>query len=229
MPRNVWIQGPGTAIELSGDLTVSKDRQEPFVLSGTITTVRGFASVYGKKFDLENGEITFTGSQEINPILNVTVTREVSDYDITVQVTGKAQEPTIVFSSTPELPQADILSLLLIGKTTDRLTSSESNSLSNQTRQIAGDVIAGQLEKTLGKSLGLDTIEVTAGDQTGAGSVKVGRYVTQDIFLSFERGVGGEDSNSVGVEYSLSRRLKLQGTSSDRGETSIDVFWHLDY
>ena len=89
-------------------------------------------------------------------------------------------------------------------------------------------MIAGQLEKTLGQSLGLDTIEVTAGDQLGTGSIKVGRYVTQDIFLSFERELGGE-GNTVGVEYNLSRRLKLQGSSSDQGETSIDLFWHLDY
>jgi autotransporter translocation and assembly factor TamB len=53
--------------------------------------------------------------------------------------------------------------------------------------------------------------------------------VTQDIFLCFERELGGEDGNTVGVEYSLSRRLKLQGTSSDLGETSIDLFWQLDY
>jgi translocation and assembly module TamB len=89
-------------------------------------------------------------------------------------------------------------------------------------------VIAGQLEKTLGQSLGLDTIEVTAGDQLGTGSVKVGRYVTQDIFLSFERELG-EEGNTVGVEYNLSRRLRLQGSNSDQGETSIDLFWHLDY
>jgi autotransporter translocation and assembly factor TamB len=229
MPRNVWIQGPGTAVELRGELHLTQERQEPLILSGDIATVRGFASFFGKKFDLESGQVTFTGSPEINPLLDVTATREVSDYVVTVQVTDRARQPTITLSSTPELPQADIVSLLLIGKTTDRLTSAERTSLGSQAQQIAGDVIAGQLEKALGQSLGLDTIEVTAGDQLGTGSVKVGRYVTQDIFLSFERELGGEDANTAGIEYNLSRRLKLQGTSSDQGETSLDVFWHLDY
>jgi translocation and assembly module TamB len=148
---------------------------------------------------------------------------------VTIQVTGKAQQPTITFSSTPALPQIDILSLLVVGKTTDRLTSSEQTSFSNQAQQIAGNLIAGQLEKTLGKEFGLDTIEVTAGDRLGTGSVRVGRYVTQDVFLSYERDLGKEAGNTVGVEYSINRRLKLKGSSSDQGETAIDFLWRKDY
>jgi autotransporter translocation and assembly factor TamB len=119
--------------------------------------------------------------------------------------------------------------LLLIGKTTDRLTSSEQTAFSSQAQQVAGNLIAGQLEKTLGKELGLDTIEVTAGNQLGTGSVRVGRYVTQDIFLSYERDLSGKEGNTVGVEYSFNRRLKLKGSSSDQGETAIDLLWRTDY
>jgi autotransporter translocation and assembly factor TamB len=53
--------------------------------------------------------------------------------------------------------------------------------------------------------------------------------VTQDIFLSYERELGGDNANTVGVEYSLNRRLKLKGTGSDLGETALDLLWRLDY
>jgi translocation and assembly module TamB len=228
IPRNVWIQGPGTAIEMSGTLTITKARQEAFILSGPIETVRGYATYYGKKFTVEKGTVTFTGSQEINPLLDVTVTRTISDYVVSIHVGGKAQMPEITFSSIPELPQIDIISLLVLGKTTDRLTGGEQSSLSSTVQQISGGIIAGQLEK-LGQSVGLDTIEVSAGDQLGTGTVKAGRYVTQDIFLSYERELGGDNANTVGVEYSLNRRLKLKGTGSDLGETALDLLWRLDY
>ncbi len=236
MPRNVWVQGPGTAMEMSGDLRVTKALREPFVLSGSVQMVRGFAGFYGKKFVLQEGQVTFTGSQEINPLLDVTVTQKVSTYVVTVHVEGKAKQPKITFSSTPELPQADIISLLVIGKTTDRLTSGEQNALSNQLQQAAGSLVAGQLEKLVGKSLGLDTIEVTAGDKLGSGNVSIGRYVTQDVFLSFERQFGQPEGgskqaggNKVSVEYSLNPRLKLKGSSSDSGASTVEFLWNLDY
>jgi translocation and assembly module TamB len=237
LPRNVWLQGPSTAIELSGNMRVTKDLRAPFILSGSIETVRGYASYYGKRFTVESGHVTFTGTPEVNPMLDVTVTQRVSDYLVSIHVTGRARQPTIAFTSTPELPQADIISLIVLGKTTDRLTKSERNSLGDTAQQLAGGVIAGQLEKTLGKALGLDTIEISPGERLGGGSFKVGRYVTQDLFLtlgheavqdnSTSRGTSG--GNSVGLEYSLNRRLKVRGSSSDQGETAMDFLWRLDY
>ena len=233
IPRNVWLQGTSTAIELSGNMRVTKDLRAPFILSGSIETVRGYASYYGKRFTVESGRVTFTGTPELNPVLEVKVVQKVSDYLVSIYVTGHAQQPTIAFSSTPELPQADILSLLVLGKTTDRLTKSEHNSLGDAAQQLAGGVIAGELEKTLGKALGIDTIEISPGERLGTGTFKIGRYVTQDLFLSVGRD-GGQDSGtsggtSVGLEYSLNRRLKVRGSSSDQGETAIDFLWRLDY
>jgi autotransporter translocation and assembly factor TamB len=85
------------------------------------------------------------------------------------------------------------------------------------------------LEQTLGKSLGLDTLEIDSGENLGSGSVKAGRYVTQDLFLSLEREVGEDNGTSVGLEYSINRRLKVRGSSSSQGATAIDFFWRLDY
>ena len=184
IPHNVWLQGPSTAIELSGNMRVTKDLRAPFILSGSIETVRGYASYYGKRFTVESGTVTFTGTQEINPMLDVTVAQRVSEYLVSIHVTGRAQQPTIAFSSVPELPQADIVSLVVLGKTTDRLTKSERNSLGDTAQQLAGGVISGELEKTLGKTLGLDTIEISPCEHVGSGTFKVGRYVTQDLFLS---------------------------------------------
>jgi len=191
--------------------------------------VRGYASYYGKRFTVESGRVTFTGTPELNPVLDVIVTQKVSEYVVSIHVTGRAQQPTIAFSSVPELPQTDILSLLVLGKTTDRLTRGERNSLGDAAQQLVGGVVAGQLEKTFGKALGLDTIEIGAGEHLGSGSFRVGRYVTQDLFLSLGREFGQDGGTSIGLEYSVNRHLKVRGSSSDQGETAVDFFWRLDY
>ena len=229
MPRNVWVQGAGAAVELRGTLRVTKDLHAPFIVHGSIETVRGFATFYGKKFLLEQGRVTFPGTEEINPIVDVVATHTVSIYTVSIHVEGKAQQPQLTLSSQPEEEQSDIVSLLVFGKTTDRLTSSEQSALSGRAQGVAGSVVAGQLSNTVGKEFGLDVINVTSGEELGTGSASVGRYITQDIFLSYERRFAEEGGNKVGVEYSLKRNLKLKGSSSDFGETSIDLLWQIEY
>jgi translocation and assembly module TamB len=230
MPRNIWVQAQGTAIELSGDLRVTKDLQEPLIIAGDIQTVRGFASYLGKKFTVEEGRITFTGTEDINPVLDVTATHEVADYTVTIHVQGTPKQPKIELSSDPEaLEQADIVSLLVFGRTTDKLTGSEQGSLGQKAQNVAVGAVAGQAAAVVGQELGLDTVEVEVGDDPSETRVGGGKYITQDLFLSYERELGKEGGNTVGVEYSINERLKLKGSGSDTGETAVDLLWRWDY
>ena len=203
--------------------------REPFVLSGTLETVRGFASFYSGKHTLEQGRVTFTGTPELNPVLDATLTRGVSGYAVSIHVSGRAQSPQLRLSSTPDLPQADIVTLLVLGKTTDRLTDAERSRISGRAQQIVGNVSAGELEQFLAKPLGLDTLDIQTGEKLGNEKVSVGRYITQDIFLSYERQQGEETSNKVGVEYSINRHFKVRGSSSNTGDSALDVLWRIDY
>jgi translocation and assembly module TamB len=229
MPQNAWLQGPGTAMEMSGDLRIAKALQQPFIISGGITMVRGFATFYGKKFVMQEGQVTFPGTPEINPFLDITVTHTVTGYLVAIHVAGKARQPQITFSSTPELEQSDILSLLIVGKTMDRLSSSDQENLTSQLGGAAGGLIAGKLQDVIGGALGLDTFTIGAGDSFGSSSVSIGQYITQDIFLSYEVGMGKSGGNKVGVEYSITPQLKLKGSSSDNGASAVDFLWRKDY
>lgn len=229
LPRNVWVVGPETAVEVQGSLLVDKNFNEPFVIGGSAQAVRGFVTYKGRKFEIERGRITFTGADRINPILDVVGRHDVSDYAITLHVEGESRRPRLTFSSTPDLPDEDILSLLAFGKTIDRLSGSEQTALSAQGAAIAGNILSGILEKRVGNTLGLDTLEVDVGDELGTGSVRGGRYVTQDLFLSYERQLGEQSGNTVEVEYSLGPRVKLKGASDDQGQSSLDLFWRIEY
>jgi autotransporter translocation and assembly factor TamB len=116
-----------------------------------------------------------------------------------------------------------------VGKTMDRLTSSEQQDLSSQLGGAAGGMIAGQLQEALGGALGLDTLTIGAGESFGSGSVSIGQYVTQDIFMSYEFGMGKGGGNRVGVEYSITPRFKLKGSTTDNGASAIDFLWRRDY
>ena len=226
---NVWVVGPETALEIQGSLLVDKNFNESFVIGGDAETVRGFVGFMGKKFDLERGKVTFTGSSGINPFLDVTARHQVSDYTVALHVEGASKRPQFSFSSTPELPEEDIVSLLVFGKTLDRLSGSEHTAFSGHAAKLAGDFISGLLKKEVVRTFGLDTFEVEVGDEFESGSMRGGRYVTQDLFISYQHQLDERGRNTVGVEYSLSPRVKLKGSSDDEGRTSLDLFWRIDY
>lgn len=229
MPRHVWIRGPGTAVELGGTLVVTKALDAPFLVRGTMKTLRGFANFYGERFAVAEGQVTFTGTEELRPDLDILALREVGDYLVAINVTGTTHTPQLRLSSIPSLPQADIVTLLAIGKTTDQLSNVERTVLPSQTQQLTGDLATSERDTTLAKPLGLDTIDVQTGDKPGDTRVSVGRYVTQDVLLSYERQFGQEGGNRIGVEYSINRHLKLKGTTSDVGPSALDMLWRIDY
>jgi autotransporter translocation and assembly factor TamB len=163
-------------------------------------------------------------------MLDVTATHEVAGYVVTIHVEGDSKQPKINLSSEPEpLEQADIASLLVFGRTTDKLTGSEENSLGSKAQNAALGAVAGQAASVVGEQLGLDTVEVEVGDDPDETRVGTGKYITQDIFLSYERQLGKDGGNTVGVEYSINRNLKLKGSSSDTGESAVDLIWRKDY
>ncbi|MGF1613937.1 MAG: translocation/assembly module TamB domain-containing protein [Gammaproteobacteria bacterium] len=234
LPRNVWIQGKGTAIEIGGNLQLQKDLGSPFTLAGDLQSLRGFATVLNRKFDIERAVLTFTGAEDITPVLDISASYPVSGYTVYVSVTGTSEAPDLAYRSDPELDQGDILSLLLFGRTSDRLTSSEQNALAGQAVRFAGGFAADILERTVGQVLGLDSVAIGLGDQDDAISVGAGRYLTQDIYVEYQRKLadpvqGKRVGNVVAVEYSIRRGIKIQATGSDYGETAIDFLWSRDY
>ncbi len=235
MPKNVWFQAQGATIEISSDLKVTKELQKPLILSGDIETLRGFASYLGKKFTIKEGRVTFTGTEEINPVLDITATHKVSSYIVSIRVQGDSKLPKIALSSEPEaLEQADIISLLAFGRTTDKLTGSEQGSLANKAQNAAVGAAAGAAASAVGEQIGLDSVEIEVGDDPSQTKIGTGKYITQDLFLSYERQLGSEGGNTVGVELSLDplvklKGLKLKGSSSTVGETAVDLLWRRDY
>jgi len=85
------------------------------------------------------------------------------------------------------------------------------------------------VEQILAKPLGLDTLDIQTGEKLGHSKLSVGRYITQDVFLSYERRLGEESGDKVGIEYSVNRHLKLKGSSTNTGEAAFDILWRIDY
>jgi translocation and assembly module TamB len=231
-PRHILVQGRGLNAELGGDTHVGGTTASPTV-SGGFEMIRGTFALASKKLNFTSGRVSFNGAGltgKIDPTLDFTAQTTVTDATATLHVTGLADSPQFELSSSPALPQDEILARLLFGESAAQLTALQVAQIGAALAKLSG--VGGSGPDPLArvqKALGLDRLSVGSGSSTGAQgsqssgtSVEAGRYVSDRVFVGAKQSTTG--FSQVEVDVDLSKHLKLQtrlgnGTSTTQGTT----------
>ena len=231
-PREVLVQGRGLNAELGGDLHLGGTSEEPLI-EGGFEMIRGTFALSGSTLTFTKGEVSFNGvglKGRIDPTLDFTAQSTVADATATLHITGLADAPQFELSSTPPLPQDEILARLLFGESAAQLTTLQVAEIGVALASLSGVGGGGPnpLVKVQ-KALGLDRLSVgsasngnTGGAQSGGTSVEAGRYVSSRVFVGAKQSTTG--FSQVEVDVDLSKHLKLQtrlgnGTATTQGTT----------
>ena len=232
IPQNTWIKNKEMFVEISGDMEVIKN-PEFFELFGSINVVRGQYQLLGKTFKIDEGSITFQGGEELMPRLNIEAVYtfrnpEKVEQKLTAQVSGTASQPEINFTlDGNQVSEGDALSYILFGVGMNELSVAQQENVSGA-GQIAGSaamsLLSSQLTELLGEKLDVDYIELKGGGDFQNATVVVGKYITNDLFVSYEQRFGETNEKDISkyevkLEYELFRFLFLQlnNSSSDSG------------
>src|SRR5262249_45283860 len=214
--RNNWIKTEEAQVELQGELQAKKPAGAPVDVVGTIHTVRGNVSVAGKRFDLIRGDINFVGGAQINPALDILAQDRVQNYMVSANITGLASKPDLRLSSVPSLEQADILSMVMFGRPVNQLSGSQQQNLQKQAMGMA----ASQAGRAIADSLGLEDVGVTT---TETGGVGVGRYVTQNIYVSASQETVDPRKRRGTVSYYLTPEININTSTSTGQGNQIEL------
>jgi translocation and assembly module TamB len=221
--RDAWIRRSDADVELRGKIRVGKEAYKPLFVTGEIRLVRGWYAFQGRRFDLDEGRIIFGGDVPPDPQLDITAINKTGEYEVKVEITGRASAPALALSSEPPLEQADILSLLVFGRPARDLGHEQSVDLQRKAISLASGYVMPELRQSVMNTLGLDTFEV--GDE----GVRAGRYVTRDVFISLAQDFTGRVGQVMGVEYAVTRRMSLKLSTSTRGDSAVDFLWRRRY
>ncbi|WP_340114663.1 translocation/assembly module TamB domain-containing protein [Maribellus mangrovi] len=234
IPRNTWLRSADMRLELNGDVDVVK-RGPYFELFGEIEIMRGHYILYGKKLNIKKSQIIFNGGEEFDPTLNFTAQYVFRGQDrekryLDLLVTGTLEEPNISFRlDDTEVTENDGVSVLLFGTTADNIGFGEQNGLiASVGSNAVASLITSQLSRTIGTQLNLDMIEVTATESWQSAAFVVGKYITNDIFVIYERGFGEAEGDEITpetftVEYELNDKLFLRLQSGSSKTSGADV------
>ncbi len=234
IPRNTWLKSEEMKIEIWGDLEIVKSGTF-FELFGEVGINRGHYILYGKKLNIEEGNISFQGGEEIDPILDFKAKYTYRSVDKTKRelelfVKDRLSEPTISFTlDGTAIPESDAVSILLFGKTMDELSYAGQNGIvgSVSTNMVA-QMVSSQLNKTIGNRLNLDMIEINATENWQSAAFVVGKYITNDLFVIYQRGFGEADGDeitpeTITLEYELNRILFFRLQSGSSKDSGVDV------
>ena len=227
-PEKLYVSGMGLESEWSANLTVKGSSQAP-ELAGQINLVRGTLGFGGRSFDLSSGRVSFSGSTPIDPTVNITATDSIDDVDVSVNVTGRAMDPQIAFSSTPSLPSDEVVSRILFGSSVANLSAIQAVQLASSLNSLRA---TGGGLNPLGKlrsATGIDRLRILGPDAaTGRGTaLAAGQYITNNIYVELITDARGFTATQL--EISLTKWLSVLSQAGGSGANSVNVRIKKDY
>jgi len=232
--ESFWVRRSDLAaqVEVAVDATATA---EGLRLRGPIRVRRGFLLLVGKSFDLEPGELRFTGGSTLDPQLDLRAMHQVGGGDtVTVDVSGRASSPELAFSSSVPGVETDreVIALLARGRQTEADAAA-------QTTAFVSALTGGLLARLTRQRAGAYVPVLTVGSAGGQTTLRAGFSVdslipdalddvVQGAYVEGFVGAGGTEQRTTGgvlVELLFPRAITATGRVAEPSGWSADVSW----
>jgi translocation and assembly module TamB len=249
-PQQILVQGRGLDAEMGGELQISGTADSPRV-SGGFDLQRGSFSLASSTLSFTSGRVGFSGEglhNKIDPTLDFTAETSIPQGTANLHIGGYADAPQFELTSTPALPQDEIMARLMFGESASQLTGLQLAQIGYALASLSG--VGGNGDSNpltkIQKTLGLDRLTFASGAPTNATgtentgtSIQAGRYISKRVYIEAKQSTTG--TSQLEADVDLTKRLKLQtklgnGTASVQGTTpendpgsSIGLSYQFEY
>lgn len=225
-PGRIDVSGRGVNAELALDADIEGTIGSP-IITGQAEIVRGRFDLIGKRFEFRESTVRLV--QDLGDSrLSIQAVHETRD-DITaiLNVIGTVSRPEIELTSEPVLPEDEVLSRVLFGRSPTQLTALETARLAAALAQLSGgggfDLLGG-----IEQALGLDTFDVGSGAGGGV-EVTSGKYLTDNVYLEVRSGAAG--APGIAVEWEPIENIEVEAatnTGEEQGQ-ELSIQWTRDF
>ncbi|QYJ08028.1 translocation/assembly module TamB domain-containing protein [Qipengyuania flava] len=221
------VDGMGLDSEWSADILLRGTTDDPRI-GGEAEVVRGDYTFAGTRFELTRGEIEFDASVPIDPRLDILAETERDGLTVEVTVRGSATQPEIAFSSTPSLPEEELLARLLFGGSVTSLSATDALQLGAAVASLRGGGGMDPINQ-LRTAIGLDRLRIVSADPAlGRGTgVALGKNFGRRFYAEII--TDGRGYSATEVEFRVTSWLSLLGAVSTVGRESVVAEISRDY
>jgi translocation and assembly module TamB len=226
--NRVYVTGMGLDSEWRADLRVEGTTATPQI-AGNVDLVRGELSLAGRRFRLTQGHVAFTGERPPNPTIDLAATSDIDQVTVGLNVSGRSNNPQIAFTSSPGLPQDEIVSRILFGSSVTQISALQAVQVAASLNSLRGS--SGGLNPLgrLRSATGISQLRILDADTaTGRGTaVAAGMYISDKIYVEIVTDAKGFTATQL--EISLSRTLSLLSQFSSNSTNNASIRYHRDY
>ncbi len=150
------------------------------------------------------------------------------------QVKGTPDNLDITLTSQPSETNADILSLILFGRTAQELTAGEGGA-----QRTTGQIMAGMIADTFGadikKTTGVDILQVEAngssdGQDAAGVKVTVGKHLSDRMTVKYALDTkDGEITQTATTEYKLLEHILVSGFQDSKGMFGSELVFRIEF
>jgi translocation and assembly module TamB len=222
------VRGRGIDTRVAGELALRSTLAggaAPTV-TGMLRTVGGQYKAYGQQLEIERGEMRFTGAYD-NPALDILAIRPKLTQRVGVQITGTALLPRVRLYADPDLPDAEKLSWLVLGR-----SGASGGAQALVLQQAAFALLGGQdTSGGIAGRLGLDELSVSGTSDVGTGgagaaTITLGKRISQNFYVAYERSLAGT-LGTFSIFYDLSERFTLRARTGEK--SAIELIFTFSY
>ncbi len=236
-PGQIFVRGRGVDAVLGGGLHVGGTTAAPQV-SGGFAMRRGTFSLAGTTLTFARGKVGFDGAgvtNKIDPSLDFEADSPTASGTAMLIVSGFASAPKITLSSSPPLPQDEVLAQLLFGRSAKELGPFQYAEIAAALADLSGTTsgISNPLEGVR-KGLGLDRLSVGGGQSGGSGgssaaTIEAGKYVANGVYVGAKQGTTGANTQAT-VQIDIYKGLKAEtDVGAGSGGNSVGLTYQFEY
>jgi len=224
---NLSATSSQVSIEGQANLQVTGTAANPVIIGRTNLT-SGELFYRNVRYQLQRGIISFDNPTETEPVLNVSVTTTVEQYDLTLTLKGSVDKLTTSYVSDPPLSTADIINLIARGKTVQ-----EANASSQSTDSMIASQAASQVSGSLQKLAGISSLQIDpvlgGNNQNPSARVAIQQRVTKNFLFTFSTDVSQPGAETVGGDYQINKRWSVSVSRDPLGGVSVDGRYHTKF
>jgi translocation and assembly module TamB len=207
-PDAIRVHGRGLDAQLGGNLKLAGTLAEPKPV-GAFNLVQGSLRILTSQLDFTRANLTFAG--DLSPQLDFLATTQAGGATIMVAITGDPADPQFIFTSSPDMPQDEILSRLLFGAPSGQLSPTQALALAQAAAIYSG---GNNAFEGLRRSLGLGDASNSTNPLT--------KFLGDRVSLGVHTGATPAQTG-VGMDISIYKRFKVKGAIGATGGASAGV------
>jgi autotransporter translocation and assembly factor TamB len=198
------------------------------VLNGRIAVTEGTVTFQNNDFTVTRGIIDFLNPYKTEPTVDIKGETKVRDWTIDLTIEGGFDNLKFKLNSTPSEEPSDILSLLIVGKTSRELTQGQTGVTVSPTAmgaEILASTYGGQIKKaTTLDILSLKSSEFSTSDKGENLKLTLGKELSRRLTLEYQVETRNTQTIQRGIaEYKILENLIVNGYQGSDGIFGSDI------